>query len=109
MKCRTPNMSPHKEVICNVSKSFTDTYHLAENELVLECRIRGQPLPTITWLKDDRPVHGNDRYQAYYLADGVCRLAISHPTPEDSGKFTCKAENSVWSDQISHVVSFTGE
>lgn len=87
----------------------TDTYHLAENELVLECRIRGQPLPTITWLKDDRPVATNERYQAYYLADGVCRLAISSPTPDDSGKYTCKAENSVWSDQITHVVNFTGE
>ncbi|CAH0703182.1 unnamed protein product [Spodoptera exigua] len=91
------------------TRSIRDTYHLAENELVLECRIRGQPLPTITWLKDDKPVSNNERYQAYYLADGVCRLAISSPTPEDSGKYTCKAENSVWSDQITHVVNFTGK
>ncbi|XP_037299651.1 titin homolog isoform X5 [Manduca sexta] len=89
------------------TRSIRDTYHLAEDELVLECRIRGQPLPTITWLKDERPV-SSERHQAYYLADGVCRLAISHPTPEDSGKYTCKAENSMWSDQITHVVSYTG-
>ncbi|XP_068630255.1 uncharacterized protein [Battus philenor] len=89
------------------TRSIRDTYHLAENELVLECRIRGQPLPTITWLKDDHSIESNERYQAYYLADGVCRLAISNPTQEDSGKFTCQAENSVWSDQISHIVSFT--
>lgn len=86
-----------------------DTFHLAENELVLECRIRGQPLPTITWFKDGRPVDMNERYQAYYLADGVCRLAINSPTPDDSGKYICKAENSVWSDQITHIVSFTGK
>ncbi|XP_073957392.1 uncharacterized protein isoform X9 [Choristoneura fumiferana] len=91
------------------TRSIRDNYHLAENELVLECRIRGQPLPSISWLKDDRPISTNERYQAYYLADGVCRLAISAPTPEDSGKYTCKAENSVWSDQINHVVSFTGK
>ncbi|XP_075991256.1 uncharacterized protein LOC142986608 isoform X6 [Anticarsia gemmatalis] len=91
------------------TRSIRDTYHLAENELILECRIRGQPLPTITWLKDEKPVSSNERFQAYYLADGVCRLAISHPTSEDSGKYTCKAENSVWSDQITHVVSFTGK
>ncbi|CAG9781712.1 unnamed protein product [Diatraea saccharalis] len=91
------------------TRSIRDTYHLAENELVLECRIRGQPLPTITWMKNDKPVSSDDRFQAYYLADGVCRLAISHPTPEDSGKYTCKAENSVWSDQITHVVNFTGK
>ncbi|XP_053624068.1 titin homolog isoform X6 [Plodia interpunctella] len=91
------------------TRSIRDTYHMAENELVLECRIRGQPLPTISWLKDDKPIKTNDRYQAYYLADGVCRLAIDCPTPEDSGKYTCKAENSVWSDQISHTVNFTGK
>ncbi|CAH0577797.1 unnamed protein product [Chrysodeixis includens] len=91
------------------TRSIRDTYHLAENELVLECRIRGQPLPSITWLKDDRPVAGDERYQAFYLADGVCRLAVSAPTPADSGKYTCKAENSVWADQIHHVVSFTGK
>ncbi|XP_013147395.1 PREDICTED: muscle M-line assembly protein unc-89-like isoform X2 [Papilio polytes] len=90
------------------TRSIRDKYHLAENELVLECRIRGQPLPTITWLKDDRLINITDRYQAYYLADGVCRLTISNPSSEDSGKYTCKAENSMWSDQISHIVTFTG-
>lgn len=87
---------------------FVDTYHLAENELVLECRIRGQPLPTITWLKNDKPIL-SERYQAHYLADGVCRLTISNPTKEDSGKYTCKAESSVWSDKITHDVYFTGK
>ncbi|XP_064076451.1 muscle M-line assembly protein unc-89-like isoform X2 [Vanessa tameamea] len=90
------------------TRSIRDNYHLAENELILECRIRGQPLPTITWLKDDKPIALSDRYQAHYLADGVCRLTISSPNAEDSGKYTCKAENSMWSDQISHDVYFTG-
>ncbi|XP_050361303.1 titin-like isoform X2 [Nymphalis io] len=91
------------------TRSIRDNYHLAENELILECRIRGQPLPTITWLKDDKPIVLSDRYQAHYLADGVCRLTISSPNTEDSGKYTCKAENSMWSDQISHDVYFTGK
>ncbi|CAK1588427.1 unnamed protein product [Parnassius mnemosyne] len=90
------------------TRSIRDTYHLAENELILECRIRGQPLPTITWLKDDKPISSYERYQAYYLADGVCRLVINSPCPEDSGKYTCKADNSIWSDQISHIVIFSG-
>ncbi|CAH2103686.1 unnamed protein product [Euphydryas editha] len=90
------------------TRSIRDNYHLAENELVLECRIRGQPLPTITWLKNDKPII-SERYQAHYLADGVCRLTISNPTTEDSGKYTCKAESSVWSDEITHDVYFTGK
>nr|XP_037874741.1 titin homolog isoform X4 [Bombyx mori] len=90
------------------TRSIRDTFHLAENELVLECRIRGQPLPKITWFKDDKQIPSDGRYQAFYLADGVCRLAIDNPTPEDSGTYTCKAENSVWTDQITHFVNFTG-
>ncbi|XP_041986457.1 uncharacterized protein LOC121738463 [Aricia agestis] len=90
------------------TRSIKDTYHLAENELVLECRIRGQPLPTITWLKDQVPIYSHDRYHPCYLADGVCRLVIDSPCPADSGIYTCKAENSMWSDQITHTVQFTG-
>ncbi|XP_023937954.2 uncharacterized protein LOC112045836 isoform X2 [Bicyclus anynana] len=91
------------------TRSIRDFYHLHENELVLECRIRGQPLPKITWLKDNRPIILNERYQAHYLADGVCRLTIISPNEDDSGKYTCKAENSMWSDQITHEVHFTNK
>lgn len=77
--------------------------------MILECRIRGQPLPSITWYKNDKPVVLNERFQSHYLADGVCRLTIASPTSEDSGKYTCKAENSVWSDKIHHEVYFDGK
>ncbi|XP_047524821.1 uncharacterized protein LOC125062751 isoform X2 [Pieris napi] len=88
------------------TRSIRDVYHRAENELILECRIRGQPLPIISWFKDNKPIATDDRYEASYLADGLCRLTINSPSTEDSGTYTCKAESAVWSDQITHVVSF---
>ncbi|XP_045530819.1 uncharacterized protein LOC123718416 isoform X1 [Pieris brassicae] len=88
------------------TRSIRDVYHRAENELILECRIRGQPLPIISWFKDNKPIASYDRYEASYLADGLCRLTISSPSIEDSGTYTCKAESAVWSDQITHVVNF---
>ncbi|CAG9558595.1 unnamed protein product [Danaus chrysippus] len=91
------------------TRSIREVYHSFENELVLECRIRGQPLPSITWYKNDKPITLSERYQAHYLADGVCRLTINSPTPEDSGKYTCHAESSIWSDEISHNVQFDGK
>ncbi|XP_038216981.1 uncharacterized protein LOC119835922 isoform X2 [Zerene cesonia] len=91
------------------TRSIRDVYHFAENELVLECRIRGQPLPTITWIKDNQPIGADSRFEAAYLADGLCRLTISNPTAEDSGTYTCKAESSMWTDQITHVVQFSGK
>ncbi|OWR50433.1 Stretchin-Mlck isoform A [Danaus plexippus plexippus] len=91
------------------TRSIREVYHSFENELVLECRIRGQPLPSITWYKNDKPITLSERYQAHYLADGVCRLTINCPTQEDSGKYTCHAESSIWSDEISHNVQFNGK
>ncbi|XP_022129575.2 uncharacterized protein LOC111003404 isoform X2 [Pieris rapae] len=88
------------------TRSIRDVYHRAENELILECRIRGQPLPTISWFKDNNPIATDDRYEASYLADGLCRLTINSPNQKDSGTYTCKAESAVWSDQITHVVNF---
>ncbi|CAF4744171.1 unnamed protein product [Pieris macdunnoughi] len=88
------------------TRSIRDVYHRAENELILECRIRGQPIPIISWFKDNKPIATDDRYEASYLADGLCRLTINSPSKEDSGTYTCKAESAVWSDQITHVVNF---
>ncbi|XP_077302252.1 uncharacterized protein LOC143922796 [Arctopsyche grandis] len=90
------------------TRSIKDTYHVAEDELVLECRIRGHPIPTITWMKDARVLGSDSRYSMNYLADGVCRLIINHPNQSDAGKYTCKAENSMWCDQIYHDVYFAG-
>ncbi|XP_050683338.1 uncharacterized protein LOC126978524 isoform X2 [Leptidea sinapis] len=90
------------------TRSIRDKYNSTDNELVLECRIRGQPLPSIKWLKDNKLINTDERHNASYLADGVCRLTISNPTCDDSGNYTCRAENSMWSDQISHYVSFSG-
>lgn len=77
--------------------------------MVLECRIRGQPRPIISWVKDGKVLAANGRYQMHYLADGVCRLLISRPDPSDSGRYTCKAENPLWSDEINHQVQFSGK
>jgi len=71
--------------------------------------VRCHPPPRITWLKDDVPVQGSSRHQQSELADGVCRLIISNPeATTDSGQYTCRAENNVWSSKISSVVQFSG-
>ncbi|XP_025602051.2 titin homolog isoform X2 [Athalia rosae] len=89
------------------TRSMRDTFRFTDNELILECRVRGQPLPTISWFKDNQPLLG-ERYRQSDLSDGVCRLQISSPNASDSGEYTCRAENNVWTDQISHMVKFDG-
>lgn len=71
--------------------------------------MRCHPPPRITWLKDGVLLQGSSRHQQSELADGVCRLTISSPdATSDNGQYTCRAENNVWSEQISSTVQFAG-
>ncbi|XP_033210455.1 titin homolog isoform X2 [Belonocnema kinseyi] len=89
------------------TSSIKDTYRFTDHELVLECKVRGHPTPSITWLKDDIVLRG-DRYKQSFLGDGVCRLQIADPDIADSGEYSCRADNDVRTDQIRHVVHFEG-
>ncbi|XP_035774828.1 muscle M-line assembly protein unc-89-like [Anopheles albimanus] len=87
-----------------------DYYHHALNDLVIECQIMFQPnwsIPTVTWLKNDEPILLDKRIGATYEGEEIFQLNIYDPTPEDSGAYTCIAENEAGRSQITHIVDFT--
>nr|XP_061831771.1 hemicentin-1-like isoform X1 [Nerophis lumbriciformis] len=57
----------------------------------LECISSGVPPPTITWLKDGRPVDTSQEHFKLVSADRV--LKVTGARQEDSGKYTCLATN----------------
>ncbi|XP_035890512.1 muscle M-line assembly protein unc-89 [Anopheles stephensi] len=86
-----------------------DYFHHALNDLVIECQIMFQQewsIPTITWLKDGDPIVLDQRIGATYEGEEIFQLNIYDPTPEDSGRYTCIAENEAGRAQISHTVDF---
>lgn len=87
--------------------TFSDTYRHSDNELLLECRVRGNPTPIVSWLKDGSILQG-DRYRQSYLDDGIYRLEIAAPNFSDNGRYTCRAMNDLRTEEISHVVQFDG-
>ncbi|XP_043500905.1 titin homolog [Polistes fuscatus] len=89
------------------TKSIKDTYRYSDHELVLECRVRGYPSPTVTWSKDGKVLDGA-RYTQKYLDDDIYRLEISDPNASDSGRYICRASNEIQSSEISHIVHFEG-
>uniref|UniRef100_A0A182K136 Ig-like domain-containing protein n=1 Tax=Anopheles christyi TaxID=43041 RepID=A0A182K136_9DIPT len=86
-----------------------DYFHHALNDLVIECTIMFQKewsIPTITWLKDGEPILLDQRIGATYEGEEIFQLNIYDPTPEDSGRYTCIAENEAGRCQMSHTVDF---
>uniref|UniRef100_A0A6P4FIV9 Muscle M-line assembly protein unc-89-like isoform X2 n=1 Tax=Drosophila rhopaloa TaxID=1041015 RepID=A0A6P4FIV9_DRORH len=85
-----------------------DTYSLNENELVLDCRVRGQPRPEIQWIKGTEPIENGEKYKLSDQADGYAKLVILNPTEKDSGVYWCVARNEGAENKISHQVDFKG-
>ena len=61
------------------------------NELIIECRVSGFPLPTVVWMKDGNAFIGDQ----ILSSEGVSRINISSSITEDSGVYTCTASNDV--------------
>ncbi|KAK2193930.1 hypothetical protein NP493_4g00006 [Ridgeia piscesae] len=76
-------------------------YYMTENmqrptahTLRFMCRVQGEPLPSITWLKNGEVLKNNGRVKA---KGG--KLVITQCMPSDSGLYQCFAENKVGMDQ----------
>lgn len=89
-----------------IIKFMVDTYNLHADELVLECRVRGEPQPSIQWTKDGNYIDMGDKYKQIDQHDGLCRLIIYNPEERDSGLYMCKADNSAGEDKTTHNVVF---
>lgn len=89
---------------------FTDTYRLNINELYLETHVRGQPMPTIEWVKDGVTLSRDDsKYHIIDHPDGLCELTVNNPNHGDSGKYVCKAFNRCGTTEIPHFVLYEGK
>ncbi|KMR05376.1 myosin light chain smooth muscle [Lasius niger] len=84
-------------------KSIKDTYRYSDQKLILECRVRAHPAPSISWLKDGQILQG-ERYEQRYLDDDVYRLEIANPNTADNGRYTCRAVNELHTEEISHMI-----
>ncbi|KAL0100118.1 hypothetical protein PUN28_019519 [Cardiocondyla obscurior] len=80
-----------------------DTYRYSDHKLILECRVRAHPIPTISWLKEGTILQG-ERYKQSCLDDDVYRLEIADPNITDNGQYTCRATNELHTEEMSHIV-----
>lgn len=74
----------------------------------MNCHLRGQPRPTVYWVRSGQIVDPDGTLQQFEHEDGTVEFVISNPTRNDSGKYICKAENSMGKAEIGHWVDFEG-
>jgi Immunoglobulin I-set domain len=64
--------------------------------LTLQCSVKGDPDPQITWSKNGKKISSSEIIDLKYKS-GVATLKINEVFPEDEGEYTCTATNSVGS------------
>lgn len=72
----------------------------------IDCKVRGNPRPTIIWHKNDEPIEFDERIQQIENTEGNCELIINKPTTADSGQYSCTATNSLGTLKNTHTVEF---
>ncbi|MED6274712.1 Hemicentin-1, partial [Characodon lateralis] len=64
---------------------------VVKNPASLSCEVSGIPLPSISWLKDGRPVKATSLVR---ILSGGRSLRLLHTAVEDAGRYTCVVANS---------------
>ncbi|KAJ1070645.1 hypothetical protein K5549_003624 [Capra hircus] len=77
------------EVAPSFSSALKDCTVVEGQDFVLQCSVKGTPLPRITWLLNGQPI----QYARSTCEAGVAELHIQDTLPEDDGTYTCLAEN----------------
>ncbi|VVC32965.1 Hypothetical protein CINCED_3A023493 [Cinara cedri] len=69
-----------------------ETKVLLRHSATLQCHVRGDPKPRVTWFKDGEPLT-EGRYEIGYTEMGRCTLTITDAVDADSGRYSCEAVN----------------
>uniref|UniRef100_A0A3B4ZI22 Myopalladin n=1 Tax=Stegastes partitus TaxID=144197 RepID=A0A3B4ZI22_9TELE len=82
------------------TKSLQDFLASEGQLVVLECRVKGVPSPGVDWYRDGKLIEDSPDFRILQKkprspaeSEEICTLVIAEVFPEDSGMFTCTANN----------------
>ncbi|KAM4746783.1 myosin-binding protein C, slow-type isoform 32-T32 [Rhinophrynus dorsalis] len=78
---------------------LVNTVAIAGYNATLNCSLRGNPKPKITWMKNKIVIENDPRYRMF-SNQSVCTLEIRKPSPYDGGTYTCKAVNDLGEAEV---------
>ena len=74
----------------------------------LKVKVKGQPVPEITWYHADEPIKTDDVYKVVPGEEGESTLELPEAFPEDSGVYTVKATNEAGTVETTAQLTVTG-
>ncbi|VDP03098.1 unnamed protein product [Soboliphyme baturini] len=86
--------SPPKFII-----PLRDTSVYEGKDLVVEVKVRGSPVPRLTWFKNGIEIVPSDRVRIEELGGKTWSLTIINTQPDDAGYYECKAQNVAGTDE----------
>ncbi|XP_069663579.1 myosin-binding protein C, slow-type isoform X3 [Haliaeetus albicilla] len=81
------------------TQPLVNTFAVAGYNATLNCSVRGNPKPKITWLKNKVVIMNDPKYRMF-SNQGVCTLEIRKPSPYDGGTYTCRAVNELGEAEV---------
>ncbi|KAG8287899.1 hypothetical protein J6590_027237 [Homalodisca vitripennis] len=87
---QTPEITGTKPLFISL---LTDALATEGDTTSLECAVRGDPTPSVSWFLNNNPVVASDRLKMDQEAGGLCTLVISPVLADDRGVYTARATN----------------
>ncbi|XP_077328352.1 myosin-binding protein C, slow-type isoform X9 [Lithobates pipiens] len=78
---------------------LVNTVAIAGYNATINCSVRGNPKPKITWMKNKVVIENDPRYRMF-SNQSVCTLEIRKPCPYDGGTYTCRAVNNLGEAEV---------
>lgn len=73
---------------------FEENLVKQNGRILLTARVIGNPVPEITWLKDNRPLHSSEIIKQSYDGEHIQLIIESANSETDTGDYKCVASNS---------------
>lgn len=74
----------------------------------MECKISGEPVPSIAWFRDSKEITESKKYQMDY-SDLVASIKIKEVTEKDTASITCEASNDLGSVKTTGQLEVQGQ
>ncbi|XP_071320810.1 striated muscle preferentially expressed protein kinase isoform X2 [Trachinotus anak] len=107
-----PSKSVHFKELPSFQVAPCDQGITEGQDVVISAKVRGQPKPTVYWLKDRVTVKTAGRFAVQETDDGTCEMRISAAQRSDAGLYICKIVNEYGTEQAEcrvEVISATAQ